>query len=398
MTEPENEKTEVPGRVAENEAPDLAVEDAAAEDVAAKAEAAEAEEAAGEAVDAAEEPQADEAKATQADAAAGQADVTEAPQANAVAEEPAARDGAIEPKQKTGIGDLVAIGILSLIMVVLLCLPSFLGGSSSTSQGGYDLSGGTAATVNGVEIGENDVTRVIMQVRNSPELASDEDWGKWMASAGYTTESLRQDVANNLISRELLSQAAAEYGIEASDEEVDAEMGKIAESVGGEQRLTELLSQDGITLDEYRQSIVLSVKQRALADKVVTAAEPIDDQMLLEYLKMFYPDEVGQDVKSLDGIDEEKVDSVRTMLEQSQNEQAFSEWMNEYAGKADIQINPMPENLPYYVDVTKYQGAANDMDELAAGDYDEVGDVESPEEGDDVVEVVADDEQAKGEK
>ena len=46
------------------------------------------------------------------------------------------------------------------------------------------------------------------------------------------------------------------------------------------------------------------------------------------------------------------------------------EWFNEYKENADIQINPMPEGLPYAVDMSKYTPAegSTGAEQNAAGD------------------------------
>lgn len=47
-----------------------------------------------------------------------------------------------------------------------------------------------------------------------------------------------------------------------------------------------------------------------------------------------------------------------TYMEQSNASQNFSTWFEEYRNNAEITVNPMPEGLPYAIDLTPYEEAA----------------------------------------
>ena len=88
------------------------------------------------------------------------------------------------------------------------------------------------------------------------------------------------------------------------------------------------------------------------------------------------PKVVGEDgtepveLTSLDQIPVEFLDSVKESLKQQNQSTAVQEWFNEYKENADIQINPMPEGLPYAVDMSKYTPAegSTGAEQNAAGD------------------------------
>ena len=47
-----------------------------------------------------------------------------------------------------------------------------------------------------------------------------------------------------------------------------------------------------------------------------------------------------------------------TYMEQSNASQNFSTWFEEYRNNAEITVNPMPEGLPYAIDLAPYEEAA----------------------------------------
>ena len=79
-------------------------------------------------------------------------------------------------------------------------------------QGGQ-ASGGTAATVNGTAIPEQEVTDTIQTVRAQSGLDDTDAWGQFLASNNMTPESVREQILDSLIDQELVKQGAAELGV-----------------------------------------------------------------------------------------------------------------------------------------------------------------------------------------
>lgn len=264
-----------------------------------------------------------------------------------------------EGKDGPSTADFVIVSIFAVILGLLLCLPTFHGSSSSTDFD-YDLSGGVATSINGVEIGENDVTAYITSFRMSQSLENDDAWGQWLVDNGYTPEMLRADVVDYFTTRELFVQAAKEQGIEVSQSDIDEQFASIAEQVGGEEALAEALEMQGASVESYKESIALGLLEEALIEKVGSESEAVSDEVVLEMMKMYFPDEVPEDTDSLDGLDDSLVDNMRTWLKQ----QAFSDWMDQYREKAAITVNDMPEGLSYAVDISGYEKTTADLAEL----------------------------------
>ncbi len=69
-----------------------------------------------------------------------------------------------------------------------------------------------------------------------------------------------------------------------------------------------------------------------------------------------------EEVTSIDQLPSEFVDAIRTTVENSNKSQAFTDWYNDYKENADIQINDMPENVPYNLDMSQYESSESSSD------------------------------------
>ncbi|MFR1168669.1 MAG: peptidylprolyl isomerase, partial [Adlercreutzia equolifaciens] len=72
--------------------------------------------------------------------------------------------------------------------------------------------------------------------------------------------------------------------------------------------------------------------------------------------------EAPEELTSLDQLPTEFQDSIRTMLQSSNQSNAYYTWLEEQRNAADIQINDMPEGLPYYVDMANYSKTETSTD------------------------------------
>lgn len=288
-----------------------------------------------------------------------------AEEAPADEQEPAA-EAADEPKKDSpakkasGVGDLVAVGIIALILGILLCMPSIM---SYMNNSDYDLSEGVAVKVNGVAIGEKEITDYVAGLRQSMGVEDDAAWAEWMTANGYTPETVREAVIQYYVSRELQIQAAKENDVTVSDEAIEEQINTMIEQFGGQEAFEEALTESGVDLDAYRENIRLGLQQQELAKKVSQDVEPASDEEVLSILKMYYPEEVSEDATSLDGLDEELVSYIREALSSSAVEQAYTEWMQNYEAQATIETTDMPEGLPYNVDLNASTQDASDAAE-----------------------------------
>ncbi len=344
-------------------------------------------------------------------------------------------------------------------------------GLAACSSGGSGLTGGVAATVNGVEISEDDVTRTVESIRESMGVADAEAWAEWMVSNGYTSEQVREEVIDGFVDQEILRQGAAELGVVVDEAEVESYYNEIASQFDSESAWEEaLLSAGYASADEYRETIELSLLSEAVQASLDVEAEPSDEDMLT-YAQMYgtyydgakksshilfdagdeataqevldkiksgeldfaaaaqqYSKDTGSavdggnvgwdmltsfvdeyqtglnalgkgevsglvssdygihiimctdvfnapaEITSADQLPAEFVDSIRSMLVSSMQSEAYSNWLIEKREAAEIVINAIPTDVPYYVapasDDTATEGeqAADGEDVTVEGD------------------------------
>lgn len=65
---------------------------------------------------------------------------------------------------------------------------------------------------------------------------------------------------------------------------------------------------------------------------------------------------------SLSAYPQEFVDYISNIVKDQNKSTAYSDWFNDYKAQADIQNNDMPENVPYNLDMTKYDNSDSSSD------------------------------------
>ena len=65
---------------------------------------------------------------------------------------------------------------------------------------------------------------------------------------------------------------------------------------------------------------------------------------------------------SLSAYPQEFIDYISNIVKDQSKSTAYSNWFNDYKAQADIQNNDMPENVPYNLDMTKYDNSDSSSD------------------------------------
>ena len=316
----------------------------------------------------------------------------------------------------------------------------------------YGYTGGVAATVNGVEIKEDTITKYIQDFRTSSDLTTNDAWANWMNENSLDPSKVREQVIDYYVEQELTKQAAAEQSITVDSSEVDAQIENMKSNYSDDDAWKKALETAGITEDQYRESIEEGLRDEALMDNVAGDSATADDSQVLEMLNTYYTmfdgakrsshilfasddeataqqvldqinagtldfaeaakqystdtasaengGDVGWDATNtfveayttaLDGLSKDQVsglvtsdygihiikctdefscDGTATSLDaypsefvdyisnivKSQNQSTvYNDWFTSYKEQADIQINDMPENVPYNLDMTQYE-------------------------------------------
>ena len=176
---------------------------------------------------------------------------------------------------------LVIIGIAAMVLSVSAMACSGVINQATNSES-YHLTGGVAATVDGVSITEDTVTKQIMSVR-SGSYDSDEDWAQYLVDNDMTPESYRENVINSLANQYLIQAAEKEYNITVSDEEIDEKWNETVENYDSEDAFIEQIEMFGYTKDTYKEQLESSLKQEKLKEAVADVDDPTDDE-IIEYL------------------------------------------------------------------------------------------------------------------
>lgn len=174
---------------------------------------------------------------------------------------------------------LVVIGIAAMLLSVSAMACSGVL-NEARNQEDYKLTGGVAATVNGVNIKEDTVTEQIMGVRQS-SYESDEDWATYLSQQGLTPEIYREGVIDSITRQYLLTQAEKDYDITVSQDDLDKAWDEAVENYGGdEDAFVDMITQFGFTKETYQESTKSSLAQQKLREKVAGVEDPTDDEIV----------------------------------------------------------------------------------------------------------------------
>ena len=332
--------------------------------------------------------------------------------------------------------------------------------SLAACAGGASATGGVAATVNGTEIPEDEVTGMVESIRSQMSMTDTDTWGQWLADNAMTPESVREEMIDSFAQQELIKQGAKEKNISVESSEIDDIVSKTKSNYEDDEKWKAALEQAGFTEEKYRENVESQLLQKKLTESFASdekrsshilfdsgdeaTAQSVLDQInsgqldfaeaakqyskdnaegtggsaakggdvgwdklnsfvteytdalgglendqvsglvtsqygihIIKCTDVFHaPKVVGEDgtetveLTSLDQIPVEFLDSVKESLKQQNQSTAVQEWFNEYKENADIQINPMPEGLPYAVDMSKYTPAegSTGAEQNAAGE------------------------------
>ncbi|MDO4503159.1 MAG: peptidylprolyl isomerase [Coriobacteriia bacterium] len=138
-----------------------------------------------------------------------------------------------------------------------------------------------AATVDGTEIAEETITNDIQNMRMGNGLDAEEDWKEYLTQNGYTVKSLREDVIDSYVKKELIKKAAEKNEITVEDSEVQAAVDQMKANYDDDAKWQEALKSVKMTEEQYKDNIKASMLQKALMEKVVEPEDPSEDDVLM---------------------------------------------------------------------------------------------------------------------
>lgn len=148
------------------------------------------------------------------------------------------------------------------------------------------LTGGVAATVNGVEIEEDEITTYLQNNRAAQNLLEKDAWGQYLVDNDQTPESVREEIIELYVKQELTRQAAAANDIIVQPSEVDEYVGKMRDYYSTEEEWQEALAAVGTTEEKYREAVELALYDKSIRSDLIKIEKPSDEE-LLESAKMY---------------------------------------------------------------------------------------------------------------
>ena len=174
-----------------------------------------------------------------------------------------------------------------------ICMVAVVGCSSSSSSSGElssdtGLTGGVAATVNGTDIEEDEITRSINNMRLSYGATDDETWRSYLQMMQSTPESLRYRLIESRVDQELVVQCADQLGITVTDEEVQSHLERTSSHYSSEEEWLNALEESGYeSVDDYKDKLRYDILNARVTQHFEDEAEEYlaDDANMLEALQ-----------------------------------------------------------------------------------------------------------------
>lgn len=145
-------------------------------------------------------------------------------------------------KGKNSVVWMVISGVLAAALIIVLIYPPFGGGKEAV------------ASVNGTDI------------------SKDELYNELVTLGGQAT-------LENMITMELVDQAASDANVTVTEEDVNAELETLKTQYGGEEAFNSALAQSGMTLDALKKNMDLQVKMR----KILEPQTEVTDEQISTY-------------------------------------------------------------------------------------------------------------------
>ena len=167
------------------------------------------------------------------------------------------------------------------LFILILCAFSLCVGCSADNGDSSEINSLVAATINGEDITEGDVSEYIDLMRGALQITNDDEWADYLDSLGMTAEMMRLNVIYELADQLLVRQAAADAGIEVSEEEVEAQLQEVRAAWGlsDDDDWEEELVSSGQTNDAYLERIEYQFLSQRLYEVMIPEIEPTEAEI-----------------------------------------------------------------------------------------------------------------------
>lgn len=253
----------------------------------------------------------------------------------------------------------------------------------------------------GISVDQSEVDDHIESMKSN--YSSDEEWQSALSSTGISEDQYRQAIEEGFRDEALMENVAGDSA-EADDSEVLEMLNIYYTMFDGAKRSSHILfsSDDEATAQEVLDQINAgtldfadAAKQystdtasaenggdvgwdatNTFVDAYTTALGELSKGEVSGLVTSDYgihiikcTDEFSCDgtADSLDDYPSEFVDYISNIVKSQNQSSAYNDWFTSYKDQADIQINDMPEDVPYNLDMTQYESEEGTTDESGDG-------------------------------
>ncbi|HJI80299.1 MAG TPA: peptidylprolyl isomerase [Eggerthellaceae bacterium] len=241
----------------------------------------------------------------------------------------------------------------------------------------------------GITVDESQVDEQFETMKSN--YSSDEEWQNALSSAGISEDQYRESIEEGLRDEALMDNVAGDSAT-ADDSQVLEMLNTYYTMFDGAKRSSHILfaSDDEATAQQVLDQINAGTLDFAEAAKqystdtasaenggdvgwdatntfveaYTTALDGLSKDQVSGLVTSDYgihiikcTDEFSCDgtATSLDAYPSEFVDYISNIVKSQNQSTAYNDWFTSYKEQADIQINDMPENVPYNLDMTQYE-------------------------------------------
>lgn len=253
----------------------------------------------------------------------------------------------------------------------------------------------------GISVDQSEVDEHIESMKSN--YSSDEEWQSALSSTGISEDQYRQAIEEGFRDEALMENVAGDSA-EADDSEVLEMLNTYYTMFDGAKRSSHILfsSDDEATAQEVLDQINAgtldfadAAKQystdtasaenggdvgwdatNTFVDAYTTALGELSKGEVSGLVTSDYgihiikcTDEFSCDgtADSLDDYPSEFVDYISNIVKSQNQSSAYNDWFTSYKDQADIQINDMPEDVPYNLDMTQYESEEGTTDKSGDG-------------------------------
>lgn len=253
----------------------------------------------------------------------------------------------------------------------------------------------------GISVDQSEVDEHIESMKSN--YSSGEEWQSALSSTGISEDQYRQAIEEGFRDEALMENVAGDSA-EADDSEVLEMLNTYYTMFDGAKRSSHILfsSDDEATAQEVLDQINAgtldfadAAKQystdtasaenggdvgwdatNTFVDAYTTALGELSKGEVSGLVTSDYgihiikcTDEFSCDgtADSLDDYPSEFVDYISNIVKSQNQSSAYNDWFTSYKDQADIQINDMPEDVPYNLDMTQYESEEGTTDESGDG-------------------------------